>query len=258
MELRRNGDNGILCLLTQDDLKQRGITLEDLSYSTLAVRKLFVEVLEEAKQKLGFTVEPGQYKAELIPMGDGSMQLLFSTAPTQDEMDSRFVNFRPAVMKSNDEDSAKEKDSDIAAALRSLMNLSQAARGRNSEGTETDAGTQDADEGAGSGPSADARRRFLRLNRMFVFENMAKACEAASAVRSFTGTSALYHSPDTGTYRLLLTMPDMTALGANQKSLITLSEYASQEVVTPSRLQSLQEHGELVIPDHAIEKLAEI
>ncbi|MCH4035850.1 MAG: adaptor protein MecA [Lachnospiraceae bacterium] len=256
MELRRNGDNGILCLLTQDDLKQRGISLGDLSYSTLAVRKLFVEVLEEARQKLGFTVEPGQYKAEIIPMGDGSMQLLFSTALTQDEMDSRFVNFRPAVMKSNDEDGAQEKDSDIAAALRSLMNLSQAARGRNAEGAESDAAGQETEETAG--PSADARRRFLRLNRMFVFENMAKACEAASAVRSFTGTSALYHSPDTGTYRLLLTMPDMAALGANQKSLITLSEYASQEVVTPSRLQSLQEHGELVIPDHAIEKLAEI
>ncbi len=268
MDLRKNGDNELLCTLTQEDLQKRGISPEDLAYSTIAARRLFVEILDEARQKLNYTIESGQYRAEIIPMGGGSFQLLLSPVASQDELDSRFANFRPTVMASGEDDATpvrRQDDGGVSAALRSMMNQSQDARGRSTEGQDplasksasaADSASRDRVEPAPG--SAESRRRFVRLNRMFVFESLSRACEAAASTRAFRGKSALYRSPDSGTYRLLLTMPDLTSLRANQKVLITLSEYASQEVVTPSRLQSLNEHGELLIPEHAIERLSEI
>ena len=254
--------------MTQKDLQERGISPEDLAYSTVAARRLFVEILDKARQDLNYSMEPGQYKAEIIPLGGGDFQLILTPIASADEMDSRFAYFRPAVAKLREDDGTPARrpdDSGVLAVLRSMMNQSQNARGRSTDGSEflssragaeTDGSSPDGQEPAPG--SAESRRHFVRLNRMFVFESLSRACEAAASIQTFQGKSTLYRSPDSGTYRLLLTMPDLTSLRANQKVLITLSEYASQEVVTPSRLQSLNEHGELLIADHAVEKLAAI
>jgi adapter protein MecA 1/2 len=245
MQIDKISDDEIRCTLSGEDLKAGKIDIKSLAYGTRDEKELISRILAEAEHSCGFYIRDGdRYKAEIIPLAGGSL-----------EVD---VNYRPSVIPAGNVGKT-DAVSGLSAALHSLLHEAGEEDGGDSAGGAAGEETSGKEEADSMDQNRnDSVRDFVRLNRMFVFPSISKAHEAAAAIPGFSGDSALYQSSEDGSYHLILTMKDRKAIEDEQKSLITLSEYATQEVVTPSKLQSLSEHGTLLIPEHAVEKLAQI
>lgn len=259
MQIDKISDDEIRCTLSGEDLKAGKIDIKSLAYGTRDEKELISRILAEAEHSCGFYIRDGdRYKAEIIPLAGGSLEVDITRLQNDDELDPRFVNYRPSVIPAGNVGKT-DAVSGLSAALHSLLHEAGEEDGGDSAGGAAGEETSGKEEADSMDQNRnDSVRDFVRLNRMFVFPSISKAHEAAAAIPGFSGDSALYQSSEDGSYHLILTMKDRKAIEDEQKSLITLSEYATQEVVTPSKLQSLSEHGTLLIPEHAVEKLAQI
>ena len=93
MKIERIDDNSIKCTLSSTDLSARDLNLRDMTYGSQAAKRLFNEMMQKAKEEVGFSIENTPLMIEAIPLQGGAVQLIISKVDDPEELDTRFSKF---------------------------------------------------------------------------------------------------------------------------------------------------------------------
>ena len=244
MKIEKINDSQVRFTLTSDDLAARQIQLSELAYGTEKARELFREMLQQAAVQVVFDVENIPLMIEAVPLKGGSIVLIVTKVENPEELDTRFSNFAPSV----------GQQGKAASAFEQLLN-SLTARPEDSVRSES---SPSGSHNPGSEEAKAAMRQFREYalcNRLYSFRDMDQVLKAAKRIHgSYNGDSMLFG--ESGNYQLLLKMKDVDEAAASRGPLSAVSEFGTMQPITYAREQYLEEHGDLLIPNHAIEKLA--
>lgn len=243
MKIEKINDHQVRFTLTIEDLAARQIQLRELAYGTEKAKELFREMLQEAAMQVGFEAENIPLMIEAVPMQSGALVLVVTKVENPEELDPRFSGFAPSVGRQG-------------AALGALEQLLRALTAKPDE-----ADTSDPSSAARTSDSMDSKtvlrqmREYAVCHRLYSFRDMDQVLKASARIKdSYTGDSILFG--ESGNYQLFLKMKDAQQASDLQGVLAAVSEFGTPQPITYAREQYLREHGELLIPDHAIEKLA--
>lgn len=75
MELIRISDCKLKVMLTPEDMERFELDTADMDYETRKTKRAFWEILDEVKQKCGFTVGTERVLVQVFPSGDGGCEL---------------------------------------------------------------------------------------------------------------------------------------------------------------------------------------
>ena len=128
MRITKIDDQTMECVLASEDMANRGISLEELSYTSPVMRSLVHDLAIFLAKKYSFgTKESPAVVVDAIPLSDGSLDLVFSTDAYTDDLDPRYSNFsdrtevESADTSDNNSVSGDEIPSTIGDILKSIF-----------------------------------------------------------------------------------------------------------------------------------------
>ncbi|MDD6381495.1 MAG: adaptor protein MecA [Lachnospiraceae bacterium] len=105
MTINRYDEDTIECLLTPEDLKNRKLSLKDLTYNSPVLKSLTSDLLRFLRKKYDFSIPADlPVSIEAVPHADGSLSVIFSKNSYEDDIDPRYSMFsEPDESESDDE-----------------------------------------------------------------------------------------------------------------------------------------------------------
>ena len=244
MKIEKISDNQIKCTLTIDDLTDRKIRLSELAYGSRKTRELFREMLMEAYNRFGFSVDNIPLMIEAVPGAD-SIVLFISKVEDPEELDTRFSKFTAqGQIPENGFDEVGGADD----YLDLFQKIYEARKGAPAPRKET--------KGRKSAPKKpdEAAGRVICAIR---FRNIEEAIAAAAGTAGFyRGPNSLYRR-SSGEYVLVARIGDHSPEEFN-KAVNILSEYGTRENVTPAGEAHMAEHEKVILKNDALEQLSSL
>lgn len=93
MKIERVNGNKIRFTLDREDLEKRDIQISELSYGSEKAKVLFEELMEMARDELGYDVEAKPLMVEAIPTPGDGLIINVSSVEDPEELDPRFSRF---------------------------------------------------------------------------------------------------------------------------------------------------------------------
>lgn len=246
MKIERISDTQIRCTLSREDLATRNINLSELAYATDKAKELFRDMIQQANAEFGFDTENLPLMVEAIPIMPDSIVLIITKVEDPEELDTRFSRFSPGsdTAPSHADLLAQMAGADDIIDL--FRKLSEATADKKPTSRSSAAKVQSEDT-----PPVD-------LLRIFEFYTLNDAIRAAGAIKNrFHGGNALYRFGEDTAYQLVLHQSGQTPEVFNQ-ICNQLSEYAHGEAFTEANEAYFKEHARCIIPENALDKLAEL
>ncbi len=75
MDLILISEEKLKIILTEDDMKKFKIKIESLDYDNVTTKKVFWEILDEAKNKAGFNADKSKLYVQVFPSQDGGCEM---------------------------------------------------------------------------------------------------------------------------------------------------------------------------------------
>jgi len=221
MEIEKINENQIKFVLNKSDLEERDIRISDLSYGSEKSQELFQEIMEEAVLHCDFRAEGHvPLVVEAVPMGNDCLMIIVTKTNGRGTHDARY----DLMPRTRNEDKFIEKD--IVAPAEAERN----------------------DETA-----PEAAKDLV----IYAFDSLDNAAGAtARAVKVFAGTSLLYKNA--GRFYLVLHFATSAGKNTAQFTDYAMNDFGQKHSTSPMAKTFLAEHGELLIPDDAVQKLANI
>ena len=97
MRQERINENKIRFILDHADLEERNIQLSELAYGSEKAKALFEDLMELAREELGFDDGPQPLMVEAIPMKQNGLMVNISRVENPDELDTRFSRFTNGI-----------------------------------------------------------------------------------------------------------------------------------------------------------------
>ncbi len=242
MKIERINENQIRCTLTNLDLNARNMNIEELAYGTEKAKKLFREMIQRAYDEVGFEAEDIPLMVEAIPLSSESIMLVITKIEDPDELDTRFARFSAA--EETPEEVLHDPAGEVLEGAGDLEHLPSQDISDTPDGPQTPA----------EGETVSKKQHGKPL-RIFLFENLDRAAEAAAAVADIcTAASTLYKKPGTRQYYLVLDRKDSDEHGFSRICNI-LSEYGKKLSGDSAGEAYFKEHYETVIREDALQKL---
>ena len=241
MKIEKINDKQIKCTLTQEDLAKRNIKLSELAYGTDKAKDLFRDMMQQAAFEFGFDSDDSPIMIEAIPSPNDSIVLIITKVEDPEELDTRFSKFTPSSEKgvSLKESLEKLEGADEFSDL--LNKIRKAASGISEKEKE----------------ALKEEKEVIPL-RIFQFDNIDTIIDAAHLVNpEYTGSNTLYYDTMEEIYVLAIT-PSIDPDPDFVKVCNMLSEYGSPEKASAATLAFLEEHFEIVVSSHALQKLSSI
>ena len=239
MKIERIDDNSIRCTLTSLDLSSRNINLRDMTYGSAAAKRLFNEMMQKAKDEVGFVPDNTPLMIEAVPLQGGSIQLIISKVDDPEELDTRFSKFSQSAMS--------RQNGWLSQLASEILEGAQDILGKNGD-VQSKADTEDQAQAADA-PAVD-------LLRIFRFTDLDRVSDAAAAIGSlYNGENTLYKDESNHRYYLVL----HTGKGgaeALQRASNLLSEYGDKVNGGELNEAYYEEHLEKLIGSDALQKLA--
>lgn len=239
MKFTKLNDNTIKCQISEEELEQRGLHIEDILDDRTKAEEFLQEVLNEAKEEAGFDVSGAALNVQLSVMKDGNISLLIS--------DDRNAAIRALL------DTVKEKLSSF---------LSQLSSGQVSSENVVDIPSNQKPplfkplSKSAKELNEAAKDVSVTLHIWAQIESMEKCIALSKALNGFSDIdySRLYSYKDKYYFEL-----KMTNLRQNLASKIfSISEYSSLMFSDDGIVMEIHEHGRRLIKDNAFEVLAEM
>ncbi|MFA9466713.1 MAG: adaptor protein MecA [Velocimicrobium sp.] len=96
MEFSRLDNDTIRCVLTEADMKEHGIELEDFFKNKEKIQSFFEEIVEEAKKQVSYQSTSGILAVQVMPLPENGLAIIFSE--NQDnEFDGIIKNIKDMV-----------------------------------------------------------------------------------------------------------------------------------------------------------------
>ncbi len=111
MRRERINENKIRFILDRSDLEERDIQLSELAYGSDKAKALFDDLMEMAREEMGFDEGPQPLMVEAIPMAQNGLMVNISKVENPDELDTRFSRFTNGI-EYDEEHSGPEDDED--------------------------------------------------------------------------------------------------------------------------------------------------
>ena len=234
MKIEKIDDNSIKCTLSSLDLSSRNLNLRDMTYGSQAAKRLFNEMMQKAKEEVGFSIENTPLMIEAVPLQGGAVQLIISKVDDPEELDTRFSKFSAAGSGQNGWIS--ELATQILEGAQGLM--------KQLKETEEEPGV--AEEKKESGDEGIRLYRFQSLDRVI---------DAAKAVGDYDlGANSLYKDGGSKGYYLSLHSKnkDMDTLNRVANLLMEYGERVNGDSASEAHYK---EHMEHLVPKNALQKL---
>ena len=234
MKIEKIDDNSIKCTLSSLDLSSRNLNLRDMTYGSQAAKRLFNEMMQKAKEEVGFSIENTPLMIEAIPLQGGAVQLIISKVDDPEELDTRFSKFSAAGSGQNGWIS--ELATQILEGAQGLM--------KQLKETEEEPGV--AEEKKESGDEGIRLYRFRTLNRVIDAAKAVSYCDL--------GANSLYKAEDKKGYYVSLHSKgdDIDSLNRAANLLLEYGERVNGGSATEAYYK---EHMEQLIQENALQKL---
>ena len=234
MKIEKIDDNSIKCTLSSLDLSSRNLNLRDMTYGSQAAKRLFNEMMQKAKEEVGFSIENTPLMIEAIPLQGGAVQLIISKVDDPEELDTRFSKFSAAGSGQNGWIS--ELATQILEGAQGLM--------KQLKETEEEPGV--AEEKKESGDEGIRLYRFRTLDRVIDAAKAVSYCDL--------GANSLYKAEDKKGYYLSLHSKgdDIESLNRAANLLLEYGERVNGGSATEAYYK---EHMEQLIQENALQKL---
>ena len=234
MKLEKIDDNSIKCTLSSLDLSSRNLNLRDMTYGSQAAKRLFNEMMQKAKEEVGFSIENTPLMIEAIPLQGGAVQLIISKVDDPEELDTRFSKFSAAGSGQNGWIS--ELATQILEGAQGLM--------KQLKETEEEPGV--AEEKKESGDEGIRLYRFRTLDRVIDAAKAVSYCDL--------GANSLYKAEDKKGYYVSLHSKgeDIDSLNRAANLLLEYGERVNGGSATEAYYK---EHMEQLIQENALQKL---
>ena len=253
MKIERINENQIRCTLSEEDLSGRRIRLDELAYGSEKARQLFHDMMQEARQSVGFESDNCPLMIEAIPVAMNSLVLIITRVEDPEELDTRFSRFTRS-----DDMPASGKTSSFPGAEEVLDLFHKVFEQRTSSGTDADGAYSSGREDAAADAEVSGNTAPVDLVQAFRFQDLDALIEAAHCTAScYNGSNTVYHNTEEGVYILVLHQSDTEPEAFNRVCNI-LSEYGVPDAFTPVRAAWLEEHGSVMLSGRALQKLAEL
>ncbi len=251
MKIEKISENQIRCTLTSDDLESRKIRLSELAYGSDKARLLFQDMMQQAHKSFGFESDNSPLMIEAIPLSHDSIVLIITKVEDPEELDTRFSRFSEPDPETEDFPERHYTGADEVLDLFRKISGKQAAGKEDSSGRakESSAATDKASEKEITISAA------VNLIQAYRFRSLSEVILASRSIGSlYTGTNTLVKDPADGACTLVL-HADHTEPELFNKICNILTEYGSSLVMTPASEAHLLEHGDVILADHALQKL---
>ena len=258
MKIERLNENQIRCTLTREDLQGREIRLSELAYGSEKARRLFHDMMEEARHTVGFDTENSPLMIEAIPLAPDSLSLIITRVDDPEELDTRFARFTRSDGDPSGTGIASLPGADDVLEL--FNRLFEAKASGNAEAVSEDSPRADEQaEAPAEGISSGSDGPEIDLVQSFCFRDLDDVIEAArSTAACYDGDNTLYRIPDEdNSLHLLIRQSGMTAEAFNRFCNM-LSEFGSAEKFSPARAAWLEEHGCILVRSRALQQLREL
>ena len=234
MKIEKIDDNSIKCTLSSLDLSSRNLNLRDMTYGSQAAKRLFNEMMQKAKEEVGFSIENTPLMIEAVPLQGGAGQLIISKVDDPEELDTRFSKFSAAGSGQNGWIS--ELATQILEGAQGLM--------KQLKETEEEPGV--AEEKKESGDEGIRLYRFRTLDRVIDAAKAVSYCDL--------GANSLYKAEDKKGYYLSLHSKgdDIDSLNRAANLLLEYGERVNGGSATEAYYK---EHMEQLIQENALQKL---
>ena len=234
MKIEKIDDNSIKCTLSSLDLSSRNLNLRDMTYGSQAAKRLFNEMMQKAKEEVGFSIENTPLMIEAIPLQGGAVQLIISKVDDPEELDTRFSKFSAAGSGQNGWIS--ELATQILEGAQGLM--------KQLKETEEEPGV--AEEKKESGDEGIRLYRFRTLDRVIDAAKAVSYCDL--------GANSLYKAEDKKGYYVSLHSKgdDIDSLNRAANLLLEYGERVNGGSATEA---FYKEHMEQLIQENALQKL---
>ena len=234
MKIEKIDDNSIKCTLSSLDLSSRNLNLRDMTYGSQAAKRLFNEMMQKAKEEVGFSIENTPLMIEAVPLQGGAVQLIISKVDDPEELDTRFSKFSAAGSGQNGWIS--ELATQILEGAQGLM--------KQLKETEEEPGV--AEEKKESGDEGIRLYRFRTLDRVIDAAKAVSYCDL--------GANSLYKAEDKKGYYVSLHSKgeDIDSLNRAANLLLEYGERVNGGSATEAYYK---EHMEQLIQENALQKL---
>ncbi|MCR5102661.1 MAG: adaptor protein MecA [Butyrivibrio sp.] len=264
MKFTRVSKDTVNCIITEDDMDEQGIKLEDLFEKKKEAMDFLHKVMEKATEEVNYTPSGSYTPMQITVLPDHSISLMLSENSDEaftdilknltEKVGLRFSkSFLEELGDSNDE----ERISRLSEYLQGLKDIAEPGKkSRKSKIVKKDSSV--------STKKTDKTNRIKELEKLdfndfvFSFDNMRTVIEFSSTVsRNIKVDTKLYKNSKSGKFYMIFSR-------ANEKpkkfaSLFsTAYEFGKYTTVSKTMIAHIDESSELIIGEKAIEKLKKL
>lgn len=219
MKFSRIGKHTIRCIITEEEITELGYSLEEIMSNGERTQEFMNEIFDLAEQRFETKFELGIKTVRADFMSDHTLSLTFSEHPGSEEMMEHLKDIVNGLINSLPQQKREE------------------LQGKRNQGGDSDGNP-------------------VEVIVTVVFFQMEILCRFARQIAmKELPPSSLYKEKEK--YLLILDLSDVTEEDVKLLSLLT-DEYATDLYVGAERKACLEEHGEVILSDHALETLREI
>ena len=225
MRFKRISADTVRCIITQDELQENGLDMDDLMYNEGKTEDFLRKMIALAEQEVGFKVQGGPLTIQVAVLPENKLALTFS--------EKQAGNFM-----------------ELVEGLRSAMsNLSNAVNEKKKEKVEETADTA-------TDTSTDSDRKNLYLLEFTDLNSLQSFCAGITEhiEEQMQMTSELYLLEDEEVYCLILQRGEM-----DEKQVCRIMsasiEFMDAVSANEGQVAYMRGHGECILPDHAISRL---
>ncbi len=256
MQFRKIDEHKIHCIISQEEMSQKGIQIEDFLDHRDKTEAFLREILAEAKYELDLDVDMGRYfSVQMAVMPEGDVSLVISgedhdsTEDTLAEFGKRLQDFKEIMEEAKRKlDAKKEKlqrEADAVEEAKTQEDGSHIEEKKTSESSPKEQTKQ----------VVEKERTVLNTPIWVAFSSLDDCISACHHLQSQKGlSSAAYKYKDTYYLRFQFSEEEHQVAGV----ILVVSEYGKEILTDDHGGAVIAEHGSVLCKENAVETLARL
>lgn len=250
MKFRRIDENTIRCIITEEDMQEYNVEINDFFKDRQKVNEFLHAVVERAAEEIGYEVQHGMLSMQLVPLPKNQLAITFSDKPEMGLKDmleqvkshlGDLGDFLPADLMEQMPELSEEEANEI---FDSLMEENDRLRE-----TEEIAG--------GKTKKPAARLETSQIFAVLEFPSFQDVEKYAATISYHGAIRSDLYKEETGSYSLVIEKARM-AINKYTSLCEIAKEYCTKIDYNPARVNYLKEHAVCMIEKKAVKVLQSI
>ena len=232
MTFKRIDESTIRCIVTEEDMEENGLELDDFFTQSDKAQDFLREVVEQASEEVGYDSGQGMVSLQIMPLPNHGLAITFSESESKEWQD----------------------------VMENIKGIIEDVRERVKEkGTLQDGDAQEKEEEVSAVMiPADKGKREIEKIRLFAFVNLRFAIQYAKTVQEKGAVrSTLYKDKANNVFYMTL---EKGRLSTHKYNVLcsNATEFATYMVDGQRILDYLKEQGEILVENRAVKVLAKL